>query len=101
MKAKRCLSVQVIPLFFMAPLAIVYFQFFLYLLYLYLKPVAPAALPEIPDIEGAEAVLSSPYAIIIDLFFIVWLTASVAWQAEQCCSKISLPAPESPSGTVT
>lgn len=87
MKAKRCLSVQVIPDFFMAPLSKVYFSTLYYRLYLYLKPVAPAALPEIPAILGAEAVLSSP--------------ASVEWQAEQCCSKISLPAPESPSGRVT
>jgi len=39
------------------------FQPSIILLYLYLKPVAPADLPEIPAILGAEAVLSSPYAI--------------------------------------
>jgi len=64
MKAKRCFSVQVIPLFFIAPLrndekckpcdC-----------YLYLKAVAPAALPTIPLILGAEAFLSSPYGQII------------------------------------
>ena len=43
---KRCLSVHVIPLFF--------------ILLLYLNPVDPADLPSSPASIGAEAVFSSP-----------------------------------------
>jgi hypothetical protein len=68
----RCLSVQVIPLFFM--------------LLLYLKPVAPAGRPTSPARIGAEAVFSSP---------------SKAWHAEQCWSNTSRPCPASPLGTST